>query len=124
MGELRDRMEAGLALKGYAEVTRSECLRCARQLAARYRRPPAELGAEDVRHYLLHLAHDIGYGPANLKMHIAALKFLYNVTLLLPGVVERLPGFPGRSYGVYLEASCWADRAAGQSTYAVVTVVV
>ena len=90
MGKLRDRMEADLVLKGYAEVTRTEYLRCARQLAAHYRRPPAELGAEDVRHYLLHLVHDLGYGPANLKMHVAALKFLYNVTLLLPGVVERL----------------------------------
>lgn len=75
MGKLRDRMEADLVLKGYAEVTRTEYLRCARQLAAHYRRPPAELGAEDVRDYLLHLVHDLGYGPANLKMHVAALKF-------------------------------------------------
>ena len=91
MGELRDRMEGDLLLRGVAAVTRAEYLRCARQLAAHYRRSPAELGAEDLRAYLLHLARTLHYSPANLKMHVAALKFLYTVTLNRPEVVERIP---------------------------------
>ena len=84
-------MEGDLLLKGLAEVTRAEYLRCARQLAAHYRRSPAELGAEDLRAYLFHLARTLHYSPANLKMHVAAIKFLYTVTLNRPDVVARIP---------------------------------
>jgi len=91
MGELRDRMEGDLLLRAVAETTRSEYLRCARHLAAYYRRSPAELGADEVRAYLLHLTRDLGYRPANLKIHIAALKFLYTVTLKRPDLVEHIP---------------------------------
>jgi len=91
MGQLRDRMEGDLLLKGVAEVTRAEYLRCARQLAAHYRRSPAELGADEVHAYLVHLVDTLHYSPANLKMHVAALKFLYTVTLNRPDVVERIP---------------------------------
>lgn len=91
MGQLRDRMEGDLLLKGLADVTRAEYLRCARQFAAHYRRSPADLGADDVRAYLFHLARTLNYSPANLKMHVAALKFLYTVTLNRPEVVARIP---------------------------------
>jgi len=91
MGELRDRMEGDLLLRGVAEVTRKEYLRCARALAAHYRLSPAALGATEVRDYLLHLSRTLHYSPANLKMHVAALKFLYGVTLNRPAVVDRLP---------------------------------
>ena len=91
MGELRDRMEGDLLLRGVAEVTRKEYLRCARALAAHYRISPADLGANEVRDYLLHLTRELHYSPANLKMHVAALKFLYGVTLDRPDVVERIP---------------------------------
>jgi site-specific recombinase XerD len=91
MGQLRDRMEGDLLLKAVAEVTRAEYLRCATQLAAHYRRSPAELGADDVRAYLVHLVDTLHYSPANLKMHVAALKFLYAVTLNRPDVVARIP---------------------------------
>ena len=49
MGQLRDRMEGDLLLKGLADATRAEYVRCARQFAAHYRRSPTEFGAEDVR---------------------------------------------------------------------------
>ena len=90
MGELRDRMDGDLRLRGLAEVTRSEYLRSVHQFVAYYRRSPLELGAEDIRAYLLHLVQNLHFSPANLKMRIAALKFLYNVTLNRPEVVERV----------------------------------
>ncbi len=91
MGELRDRMEGDLLLKGVAEVTRTEYVRCAFHLAAYYRRSPAALGADQGRAYLLHLTGDLHYSPANLKMQVAALKFLYTVALNRPEVVEKIP---------------------------------
>ncbi len=91
MGALRERMEGDLRLRGLAEVTRSEYLRSVYQFVAYYRRSPAELGAEDIRAYLLHLTQDLHFSPANLKMRVAALKFLYTVTLNRPEVVERIP---------------------------------
>jgi site-specific recombinase XerD len=83
-------MEGDLRLRGLAEVTRSEYLRSVHQFVAYYRRSPAELGAEDIRAYLLHLTQDLHFSPANLKMRVAALKFLYTVTLNRPDVVERI----------------------------------
>ena len=73
MGELGDRMEGDLLLKGVAEVTRTEYLRSAFHLAAYYRRSPADLGAEEVRAYLVHLVDTPHYSPANRKMQVAAL---------------------------------------------------
>jgi len=84
-------MEGDLLLRGVAEVTRAEYLRCARQLAAHYHRSPAGLRADDLRRYLLHLAGPLHYSPATLKMHGAALKFLYTVTLNRPALVARIP---------------------------------
>ena len=59
MGELRDRMEGDLLLRGVAEVTRKEYLRCARAFAAHYRVSPADLGTKEVRDYLLHLTREL-----------------------------------------------------------------
>ena len=42
-------MEGDLLLRGVAEVTRKEYLRCARAFAAHYRVSPGELGAKEVR---------------------------------------------------------------------------
>ena len=49
MGELRDRMDGDLRLRGLSEVTRAEYLRCAAHFVAHYRMSPDQLGAEDVR---------------------------------------------------------------------------
>ena len=90
MGKLRDRMDGDMLLRGYTEVTRSEYLRSVHQFVAYYRRSPAELSADDIRAYLLYLAQERHFSPANLKMRVAALKFLYNVTLNRPELVERI----------------------------------
>ncbi|TFH29995.1 MAG: integrase [Myxococcales bacterium] len=90
MGEARDRMDGDMLLRGYAAVTRKEYLRSVHQFVAYYRRSPTELSADDIRTYLLYLAKERNFSPANLKMRVAALKFLYNVTLNRPEVVERI----------------------------------
>lgn len=90
MGTVLDRMDGDLRLRGLAEVTREEYLRRARQFIAHHSVPPDQLGAEDVYQYMLYLIDKQRCGPANRKTTIAALKFLYNITLDRPEVVARI----------------------------------
>lgn len=91
MGQLRDRMDGDLRLKGYSAVTRYHYVRCARRFAAHYRKSPAALGEAEIRAFLLHLIHEQQAKPATVRMHVAALKFLYGITLQRPEVVARIP---------------------------------
>jgi len=90
MGQLRARMEEDLRLRCYARGSRAEYLRCAGHFARYHRRSPAEMGEAEVRAFLLGLV-DAGRSAAVLKMHVAALKFLYAVTLRRPEEVVRIP---------------------------------
>ena len=90
MGTILDRMDGDLRLLNRCEVTRREYGRRIKQFLAFFDVPPAELGAEDIRRYMLYLSEDRGVGPANLKPSIAALKFLYAHTLDQPEVVARV----------------------------------
>ncbi|MDP2183068.1 MAG: site-specific integrase, partial [Actinomycetota bacterium] len=90
MGQLRDRMEEDLRLRCYAQGTRAEYLRCARHFAEYHRRSPVAMGESEVRAFLLHLLKS-GKGPSVVKMHVAAVKFLYEVTLRRPEEVVRIP---------------------------------
>lgn len=90
MGSLCQRMTEDLKLKNYAPATRSEYLRCAKQFAAYHMRSPAEMGEREIRDFLLSLALE-SKGVETLKMHIAALKFLYGTTLRRPEEIVALP---------------------------------
>ena len=91
MGELRDQMDGDLQLKGYRPVTRYNYLRCVRSFAAHYGRSPAVLGEAEVRAFLLHLIRQQHAKPATVRMYVAALKFLYAITLRRPEVVAHIP---------------------------------
>ena len=91
MGQLRDRMDADLRLRGRSPVTRYHYLRCVRSFVAHVGRSPAALGEDEVRAFLLHLIHERKAKPATLRMYVAALKFLYATTLRRPEVVARVP---------------------------------
>ncbi len=90
MGQLRDRMEADLRLRCYSKGTQAEYLRCAKHFARYHWRSPAAMGEAEVRAFLLHLLKS-GKGPSVVKMHVAAVKFLYEVTLQRPEEVVRIP---------------------------------
>jgi len=91
MGLLRDRMAADLKLRRYAPSTCTHYLNCARAFAAYHRRSPAVMGEEEVRAYLLYLIDERAYSPPTQKVHVAALKFLYDVTLGRPEVMAVVP---------------------------------
>ena len=89
MGVIKDRMVEDLRLKGYAQSTQREYVRCATNFVRRFMRPPTELDADDVRAFLVELVDD-GKSPSVRKMYTAAIRFLYKVTLKRPEVVADL----------------------------------
>jgi integrase/recombinase XerD len=100
MGVLRERMEDDLGLKGYSPHTHRAYLRCAREFAAHFHKSPTKMGFVEIREYLVHLLRIRKVSANVLRMHIAALRFLYKVTLgrpeamghvAYPKVPERLP---------------------------------
>jgi integrase/recombinase XerD len=93
MGQLRDRMEQDLKLRGVSPATIRNYLLYCRKFAAFFMRSPEELGAAEVRAFLLHQIEVEQLAYASFRQVYAALKFLYGVTLGRPGEVSRLP-FP------------------------------
>lgn len=91
MGQLRDKMKADLTLRRYRAGTIDNYLRCARNFVAFHRRPAEQMGEAEAHRFLLHLIDDRGMGPAGHKMYVAALRFLYGVTLGRPEVAAGLP---------------------------------
>ncbi len=83
-------MEEDLRLRCYRPATRAEYVRCAAKYAEHFGRSPREMGEAEIRAFLLHLIES-GKHPSVVKMHVAALKFLYAVTLLRPEAVVRVP---------------------------------
>ena len=95
MGQLRDRMEQDLKLKGVSPATIRNYLLYCRKFAAFYMRSPEELGVAEIRAFLLHQIEVEQLAYASYRQVYAALKFLYSVTLGRPGDVTRIP-FPKR----------------------------
>jgi integrase/recombinase XerD len=91
MGQLRDKMKVDLKLRRYRASTISNYLLCAKKFVAFHRRPPEAMGLPEVKRYFMHLLEERHIGPAGHKMHLAAVKFLYGVTLDRPELAARLP---------------------------------
>jgi site-specific recombinase XerD len=99
MGKLRDQMIEDLQLRDYARGTCKAYVDCARAFIAYHRKPPEQLGELEIRQFLMHLIETKKAGPATRKMHVAAIKFLYQVTLRRPEVVASIP-WPKVPHGV------------------------
>lgn len=91
MGQIREKMETDLKLKGCSIHTRDGYLRYAGKFVAYYMQPPDRLGEAEVRGFLKHLVDEQRIEPATLRMYVAAIKFLYGTTLRRPAVVEKIP---------------------------------
>ena len=90
MGELYDRMKAECLLRGLSPNTYNAHLCRCRRFAKHFMRSPAQMGEDEVRSFLLHLAAEEKAGPAKQKSYVGALKFLYREILKRPEVVENL----------------------------------
>jgi|SRR5208337_194071 len=95
MGQLHDRMAEDLTLRNFSPATRRVYLIYARKFAAFYMRSPEELGAPEIRRFLLHQIEVQCLSHGAYRQVYAALKFLYSVTLGRSWEVEHIP-FPRR----------------------------
>jgi integrase len=84
-------MNADLILAGLAESTRAVYMDCAVAFAKYFHRSPLELGSEEVRSYLLFLREGRGLSTGRYRQYLAALRFLYRVTLRRPDVTDGIP---------------------------------
>jgi len=90
MGKLYDRMESDLRLARKAAKTCKEYLGAARRFVRYHGRSPEVMGEAEIRAYLLHLI-DQQASANTQKMALAAIKFLYTVTLQRPAEVAAIP---------------------------------
>jgi integrase/recombinase XerD len=91
MGKLRDRMVQDLEVRGHAHNTIATYVRCVSVFARQVGLPPAKLGPEHVRRFLLYLRNDRKLCAASQNVYAGAIAFLYRVTLQRPEVVKDLP---------------------------------
>lgn len=84
MTELRRRMIQDLQLHGYSEKTQKCYLGAVRCLAAFFRRPPDQLGEEELRQYFLHLINVKQAARSTVTQHLAGIKFFFETTLGRP----------------------------------------
>ena len=91
MDALFDRMKMDLKLGGYSASTMRIYLLYARQFAAHFKASPVEIGEDQIRTFLLHLAEDHRVAHSTYRQYRAAIKFLYTVSLGRPWSVARIP---------------------------------
>jgi site-specific recombinase XerD len=83
-------METDLRLKGLAANTQRSYLYWVKSFAVHFGRSPAEMGERQIREYLTHIVEVRRLSPASHYMCVAALRFLYKVTLRRPATVEHI----------------------------------
>ena len=81
MGTLRERMDEDMAMRGLVPNTRETYLHCVTVFVRHFGRSPCELGAEHLRLFLRHLRVVKKRSPSTLATYVAALRFLFGVTL-------------------------------------------
>ena len=90
MTPLRQRMIDDLRIRNYSRDTINNYVRLVARFAEHFGRSPERLGPEHIRDYQLHLlANDTSWGIFNQT--VAALRFLYRVTLKRNWPLDRLP---------------------------------
>ncbi len=90
MSPLRHRMIEEMQVRNLSSYTQRNYLYAIARLARHFAVSPADLGPEELRAYLTHLVEQrISFSYFN--MIVAALRFLYTVTLERDWAVPRLP---------------------------------
>lgn len=90
MGQLSDRYERDMAIRGLSDNTRAQYLVCLRNFVRFSGRSPDELVVDHVNAYQHHLVRrKISWSYFN--QIVCALRFFYEVTLKKEGVVKQIP---------------------------------
>ena len=84
MTKLRRRMEEELKLRGYTESTVKAYLGAVRGFAAFHHRSPEQMGAEEVRSYLLYLHETKKLSGSTINQAVCGIRFFYIHVLQRP----------------------------------------
>ncbi len=105
MGKLRDQMSKDLELRGLRPTTRSRYLLGVKNFAAHFMKSPEEMGREEVRSFLDHVASEQSLSTCRVTW--CALNFLYTQTLNRPEVMDGIirPRSPKRKTPVVVSGT-------------------
>jgi site-specific recombinase XerD len=78
-----------MQIRNLAAETQESYVRHVSHFARHFARSPAKLGVEDIRAYQLYLVKEKGLAASSITVAMAALRFLYTVTLKRRWNVER-----------------------------------
>jgi integrase/recombinase XerD len=90
MGKLRRRMQEEMKLRGYRPETMRAYVAVVSKLAEHYRRSPEQIGAEEIRSYLLHLLEEAKLSSSTVNQTICALRYFYIQVLGRPWKVGKI----------------------------------
>ena len=89
MTALRPRMLEDMQIRNLAPATQRADVEHVSRFARHFGRSPAMLGPEEIRAYLVYLTTEKQLAPTTLIVAVAALRFLYTVTLQKPWSASR-----------------------------------
>jgi integrase/recombinase XerD len=81
MSPLRQRMLEDMQVRNLSLHTQRAYIEQVSRFARYFGRSPAALGPEDIRLYQVYLANERRLSPSSIQIAVAALRFLYRVTL-------------------------------------------
>jgi site-specific recombinase XerD len=91
MGELRDRMQQALVVRGMALRTQEAYLAAVKGLAQYYHQRPDTLSEEQLHAYIRSLIEQRHFAPSSVRVAVMGLRFFYTQTLQRPFVSLPLP---------------------------------
>jgi integrase/recombinase XerD len=91
MGEMRDRLEKELKLRGYSPKTLKAYVYAVHSFVRYHRRPAEQMGVAEARAYVLHLIENKKVAPSTANQAVCALRFFYTKVLRHPFALEDLP---------------------------------
>jgi integrase/recombinase XerD len=94
MSALRQRMTEDMQLRNLALNTQLSYLQQVSCFARHFDKSPAELGEEEIRTYQAYLTTEKKLSPGSIHTAVAALRFLYKVTLKRDWTVEDVLPLP------------------------------
>jgi len=94
MTPLRQRMLDDMKVRNLAPNTQDSYIQRVSMFARHFGRSPETITPDEIRSYQLYLTTDKKLAPSTIAMTLAALRFLYNVTLRRRWVLEEVIPMP------------------------------
>ena len=90
MTALRQRMLEDMQIRNLAPATQRAYVEHVSRFARYFGRSPTGLGPEEIRTYQVHLTNEKHLAPSTIIIAVAALRFLYTITLQKPWSVTAV----------------------------------